>query len=776
MKKIILLILILILTLAASVNAYATSFPDISKDSYLEESVGVLSSYGIIQGYPDGTFKPDKAVTRAEMAKIVTVVAGFYEYSKNMTSVYEDMHGHWAESYVELANVLNIVKGISPTTYGPDNLIKFEEAYTMIIRLLGYSDESLPGEWPPNYFEKAKELNLFLNVDTSVEFATRKDISMMLFNALNCNLVKVRDNNSIYTTDKTLMSQLGKKVTKEVTLNDLKTESFDFTDYLFNKWDIYYDNKGNAVHVNNPRYNEFTGTVTSILSNRVIFVTDDYGNVRAFQLPDIPIVINGEKSSFNNLGNSRIKVVYEDNSFNGDVIGIIAHKETDVKVIGRNELYKEGSKTFAGKYLPTTMSSDINYNKLHIFGAASSLEQIRTNDVVYFFETNESNRITALTLIVFRSQTNGIVTNIQTVNNATYYTVNNISYKTGEHFIYTEQASVNDNVNFILDKNNNIIKLDILDYGKFPSTYGIVISSANSLNGSATAKILDEFGILKTYSLADNSGVVNVYDYGSDLLKQASLRTNDFVKFDPVTSGTLKIIDTMQAKYIASSYSSQSHYLANGDWISPETFIVYVKDGKYQLLEPSQLDTYLEGKAVVGYKGHIDALYLYRGIKTSSYVTVTPEMPQSYNGTIYGIIKSVTKIDDTTSHVQFFNNSNVFSVSNSSAAGIRISSVLNSYSRAVITNGIITSIDKVTPETEKIKITQIYSNQMLIDGITYMEYASDATVYNCTTDGSGNVTSFKAGSKYDLKSGSTAQLYDLYGGFDGIIDVVLIFN
>jgi len=774
MKKILLIILILVL--AASVNSYAASFPDIKNDSYLEESAGLLSSYSIIQGYPDGAFKPEKSVTRAEMAKIITVTAGYYEYSKNMTSVYEDMHGHWAESYVELANVLNIVNGISPTLYGPDNLIKFEEAYTMIIRLLGYSDESLAGQWPTNYFEKAKELNLFQNVDTSGEFASREDVSIMLYNALNCNLVKIRDNNAVYNTDKTLMSLLGSKETKEVTLNELKTENFDYTDYLFNKWDVYYDNKGNAVYVNNPRYNEFSGTVTSLLTNRVIFVTDDYGNVRAFQLPDIPIVINGEKGSFNNLGGSRIKVVYEDNSFNGDVVGIIAYKETDVTVIDRNDLYKEGSKIFADKYLPTITNSEINYKKLHIYGDASSLGEIKTDDVVYFYETKESNKVTALTLHVFRSQTSGIVTGAQTVSNVTYYTVNNISYKTGDHFIYTEKAAVNDNVNLILDKNNNIIKLNILNYGKFPSTFGIVISSANSTNGYSSVKILDEYGMAKAYSLADNSGVVNIVESGSDLLKQTPLKNNDFVKFDPVTSGTLKIIDYASATYIASNYNSQTHTLSNGNWISPDTFIVYEKNGNYQLLEPNQLDTYLEGKAVIGYKGYVQALYLSRGIKTTSYVTVAPEVPQSYNGTIYGMIKGVTKIDDSTSHVQFFNNGNVFSVSNSSSAGTKISSVINSYAKAVIVNGIITSIEKVTPETEKIEITQIYSNQMLIDGITYMEYSSGAIVYNCTTDGSGNITGFKSGSKSDIKSGSTAQLYDLYGGFDGIIDVVLLFN
>ena len=776
MKKILSIILIIILILGVFANAYAASFPDMSKDYVLEEAVGLLQSYGVIQGYPDGTFKPDKSVTRAEMAKIVTVAAGWSEYSKNMTSVYEDMHGHWAESYVELANVLNIVKGISPTTYGPDNLIKFEEAYTMIIRLLGYSDESLPGAWPKNYYVKATELNLFENVDKSKEFASRRDITVMLFNALDLNMVKLRENNGVYSTGKTLMSLLGKKETKEIALNDLKTENFDYTDYLFNKWDVYYNNSGKTVYVTNPRYNEFIGTVTSLLTNRVIFVTDDYGNVRAFKLPDISIVINGKRGSFSNLENSKVKVVYEDDSFNGDVIGIIAFKKTDVKVIEREDLYQEGSKTFAGKSLPSTSNNEINYNKLHINGDASFLEEIKTDDVVYFYETNESDRITALTLDVVRKQTSGIVTETQKINNVTYYTVNNISYKTGEDFKYTETASVNDKVNLILDKNNNIIQIDILNYGKFPSTMGIVISSSNSTTGNAAAKILDEYGKLDTYSLADNSSVVSVTESGSNLLKQTSLKKNDFVKFDPVSNGNVKVINYMPSRYISSNYNSQTHTLSNGYWISPDTYIVYENDSKYQLLETSQLDSYLEGKAVIGYKGHIEALYLNKGIKSTSYVTVTPETPQSYNGIIFSIIKGVTKIDDATSHVQFYNNSNVFSVSNSSTAGTKISSVLNSYVKADVVNGIITNIEKVTPETEKIKITQVYSNQLLIDGITYMEYSSNAAVYNCTTDASGSVTSFKAGSRSDIKAGSTAQLYDLYGGFDGIIDVILIFN
>ena len=774
MKKILLMMIILIFV-ASFANIYAAGFPDVKKDSYLEEAIGVLSSYKVIQGYPDNSFKPDRIVTRAEMAKVVTVAAGFHEYSKNMTSVYEDMHGHWAESYVELADVLGIVKGISPSTYGPDNLIKFEEAYTMILRLLGYTDESLIGNWPSNYHEKALELNLFENINANVEFASRRDISIMLFNALDMNIVTVKENNTLNITNKALISKLGKMETKEVSIRDLNIDNFDYTDYLFNKWDIYYDNNGNTVYVSNPQYNEFSGTVTSILSNRVIFVTDDYGNVRVFQVPDIPIIINGERGSFNNLNESSIKIVYEEDSFKGEVIGIIAYKATDVIVVNRDDLYKEGSRQFAGKQLPLS-NSEVNFKKINIKGDASSLEEIKVNDVVYFYETQDSKNA-PLTLNVLRSQIEGVISSAESANGNTFYTLNNISYMTGKDYIFTEKANVNDTVKLILDKNNNIIKLYINKYGKRPSTYGIVISSSNSTTGNAEAKILDEYGRVRTYSLADNSSVVSVHENDSSIIKQSLIGSNDLVMFDPVSNGTLKIVNLMQTRSIASSYNNQTRTLENGGFkISTNTFIVYRNNGQYQLLVPSQLDEYLEGRAVVNYLGHVDAIYLTKGIKDSNAVTVTPDTQQNYNGTIYGIIKGVTKVDDTTSHIQFFNDSNVFSVSNTSAAGKSISSMMNSYVRAVIVNGIVSSIEKVTPETSRIKISQIYTNQMLIDNITYMEYAQDVKVYVCTLDSSGNISGFKEGAKSDIKAGSTAQLYDLYGGFDGVIDVVLVFE
>jgi len=778
MKKLLVMIILICIFSVNTTYAYPQMYSDIGKDPS-EQAVHLLSGYGIINGYPDGTFKPDKPVSRAEMAKIITVAAGYYEYSKNMTSVYEDMVGHWAESYVELANVLNIVKGTSKNTYEPDNYIKFEEATTMIIRLLGYTDESLGGNWPSNYYLKAEELNLFNGITNRTGYATRSDISIMLYNALDCNLVKIKENNTTYNTGKKLLSLLGSMATKEIKLDSLKiNDGFDYTNYLFNKWDVYYDLDGKAVYMDNARFNEFSGSVTSILPNRVIFVTDPSGNVRAFQLSNIPIIFNGALGSFESLENTKIKVVYEDDSYNGNVVAVISSKVTDVVLMDYDKLYNPGDKTFAGKYLPTTFNSQINYDKLRIFGSSSTLEEIKENDLVYFYETEEPNfNKSTLSIEVIRNQVQGMVTNIETKNNVKYYTINNKTYKTANNYIFTENASIKDNVTLILDKDSNIVKLFILNYGKEPSTYGIVLSSSNGFNSLATVRILDQYGTLNTYSLSENSSVITKTRSNNNVQYTTNLGKNDIVKFDPVVKGNLKIITLKQSKTITSYYNENTKTIANGNQITPNTFIVYEAGNKYNLITTNELDNYLVGKATIATNGYIEAMYLSKGLKTNNVIdSYVPVVTKNFSGTVYDIISGFTKIDEKTYKVSFYNNSNVFYISSTIGAGKNISAYTNTFIKADIVENNIINLERVTPETDKIKITAIYSNQIKIDNITYMEYSTNVKVYICTVNYLGNITNVKLGSKSDIQSGTKAQLYDILGVFDGIIDVVLIFN
>ena len=79
MKKILILTIFIFATLCGSVYA----FSDVDPDSELGASVAALTEYGVINGYSDNTFRPDKEITRAEMCKMINILFNFTDVGVN---------------------------------------------------------------------------------------------------------------------------------------------------------------------------------------------------------------------------------------------------------------------------------------------------------------------------------------------------------------------------------------------------------------------------------------------------------------------------------------------------------------------------------------------------------------------------------------------------------------------------------------------------------------------------------------------------------------------
>lgn len=201
MRKILSFVLVLSLVLGSFSMAFAATPSDVVGTPNAE-AVEVLMGLGIVNGYPDGTFKPDNIVTRAEMAKLIVVALGLDEYATG-TSKFPDMSGAtWAQGFVNYASGLGIVKGYPDGTFRPSATVSYDEATAMIVRALGYTDASLlPATWPANYVVKAKSLGILDDVKTSALGATRGNIAEMLYNALTVNMVSVDSENKITTLD-----------------------------------------------------------------------------------------------------------------------------------------------------------------------------------------------------------------------------------------------------------------------------------------------------------------------------------------------------------------------------------------------------------------------------------------------------------------------------------------------------------------------------------------------------------------------------------------------
>lgn len=109
-------------------------FTDVSADGWYNNAISTLSSAGIVNGYPDDTFRPDAPITRAKFAAIAARFSEVvYNGGNRFTDVPED---HWAARFISLAEYLGWVNGYPDGTFKPDQNITRGEAMTLINRVL----------------------------------------------------------------------------------------------------------------------------------------------------------------------------------------------------------------------------------------------------------------------------------------------------------------------------------------------------------------------------------------------------------------------------------------------------------------------------------------------------------------------------------------------------------------------------------------------------------------------------------------------------------------
>lgn len=111
------------------------TFSDMNQAAWAEEAVYALVDMGVISGYPDGTFLPNKSITRAEFAKIIVVASG--NYDKNATCTFTDVpQDQWYYSYVASAYKLGFITGRSETIFDPDSNITRADLCTVVYRFI----------------------------------------------------------------------------------------------------------------------------------------------------------------------------------------------------------------------------------------------------------------------------------------------------------------------------------------------------------------------------------------------------------------------------------------------------------------------------------------------------------------------------------------------------------------------------------------------------------------------------------------------------------------
>lgn len=174
-----------LLTVPAGAAA-VTKFSDVS-DSYTATAVETLRLMGVLDGYGDGTFRPDTVLNRAQFCKMaVYAMDGSGELGRYSTvTIFPDVKpSHWASAYINMAARKGIISGFADGKFKPGQTVTAGQAVTILMRGLGYKDEDMGGVWPQSYMAEAQTNGLLKSTGITSAYAglTRAQAAKLFLN------------------------------------------------------------------------------------------------------------------------------------------------------------------------------------------------------------------------------------------------------------------------------------------------------------------------------------------------------------------------------------------------------------------------------------------------------------------------------------------------------------------------------------------------------------------------------------------------------------------
>lgn len=184
-----------------AVGASAVDTRDFTDQDEIQhtDAVNTMAALNIITGNPDGSYAPERTVTREEMAKMITVALNGgkdFTYGTKATPSYTDIKGTWAESYIEYCSSLGIIGGNGDGTFAPKAPVTGSAAAKMMLTAMGY-DAAQAGmvgtpDWEINTNILAGQKDLYKDLETINPSAplSRDSAAQLIYNGVWATMVE----------------------------------------------------------------------------------------------------------------------------------------------------------------------------------------------------------------------------------------------------------------------------------------------------------------------------------------------------------------------------------------------------------------------------------------------------------------------------------------------------------------------------------------------------------------------------------------------------------
>lgn len=444
-------------------NSGAIKFSDVGDSEIYTDAVKTLNLMGVINGYPDGTFKPNDNVTRAEFTAMLmrTLKLGSIGSTSAAELPFSDVDDNnsdinWAIPNINTAYARGVINGYEDGTFRPSANVAYEEAVKMIVCTLGYGanvDVSIT-PWYANFIQIGSQLGITKTaqrIGAAETPASRACIAQLLYDSLDVKLIENGEK-----TDRTILnSYLGyvkntgvissnqqtSLTEPDVNLRDdeiritareengseqtytYKTADTSLKNYLGYEVDFYYKDNGASIRelamcmiksteplVINAKNIESSGTT----ANQIKYYQNlDDDKEKTINLESDNVVIYNGKLSGSNANNSRfstdlipavgeIKLIDSDNNGRYDVLDITSYDVYYVssKAAATYEVVDNMLHSGENNKVKLDISSDDNLTIVNKNGSTVNFSSIATGNVVCVAASKSDNGGTVITRAV----------------------------------------------------------------------------------------------------------------------------------------------------------------------------------------------------------------------------------------------------------------------------------------------------------------------------------------------------------------------------------------
>ena len=609
------------------VGAAFTDQADIKVDS---DVVDTLVSLGVVNGYTDGSFKPNDTVTRAEMAKMIYVLrTGNSDASayNDDYSTFADIKGHWARGYVKYCQSLGIIAGQSATKFAPDQTVTAQEAAKMLLVTLGYDAQKagLVGTtWAAKTNALADENGLLEDVNTSFTGpCPRQYAAQLIYNAIDAPTVVWRDdaytNQNYNGKDNQTIGEKYMGLSKTVGILEEVSKDNDKNTYsLYVNSDKYEDECSGKKLLNN--FTKLTKDYSALKYQKVKVLYKDKDKVfGVYSMTDDNTVVSAVMDDVKMDSDTKIKIDGTKYTVDAKSTVYVNGKDTNTKIADWVKAHSEGENI--GKASTVQAISNNDSNKINILKVTT----FTTKKVTYVgkdyvnagkkYEEDDANfpsdlkkdDYVAISAKENYADTKDLLTKLETVEgkvtgtkgkdkvliDGTWYTAD---YATGSKNVIDNWPSNGATVKLVL-LNGFVQLVDTVTVGSSDFALVIETGTSNGLGSSKVADVLFADGTRKTVDLDNDSYYQGTTDTKSTVAvkeKAPKLATYELSKgkytfkavsdkalngYDAYASGSNLTIDgKVKAATVSGEKNATNVFMKDTGVV----FVQYKKSGDYE--------------------------------------------------------------------------------------------------------------------------------------------------------------------------------------------------